>query len=244
MTIRGHIQAFDLGARVTLYQLDLTVFGLGIVRLAPMADGEAGAAVGFGYEADGEPIMFAPHPVDAEGFELTVQGTLPRPTFTVGNLDGSFTALVEQNDDLHGGILTRIRTYERYLNGGDDPDADRHLPLDVYVLSQKVEHTDEQIGWACAAATDQEGVELPGRIIVRDFCGHDLRVWDPAAGAFDYTHATCPYVGQPRDEKGLPCPPADEVFSKRLGTCCQARFGANAVLPTRAFPGVARLRSR
>lgn len=244
MTIRSHIQAFDLGARVTLYELDLTMFGQGVVRIAPMADGEAGEAVGFGYDADGEPIIYAPHPVNAEGFELAVGGSLPRPTFTVSNLNNSFTALVEQNDDLHGAVLTRIRTYGRYLNSGADPDADRHLPLDVYVLSQKVEHTDEQIGWACAAATDQEGVELPGRLIVRDFCGHDTRVWDAEAGAFDYTAATCPYVGQPKDEKGLPCAAADEVFSKRLTTCCQARFGATAVLPTRAFPGVARLRTR
>jgi len=242
VTIRRHVQRFDLGARITLYELDLTVFGLGIVRIAPTTDG-AGKAIGFGYENGGE-IIYAPHPVKAEGFELTSAGALPRPKFAVANLDNSFTALVEQNDDLHGGILTRIRTYDRYLNNGAEPDSNTHLPLDIYQLSQKTAHTQERISWECSALMDQEGVELPGRPIVRDYCDHDTRVWNPATGAFDYANATCPYAGDPKDENGLPCAAADEVFSKRLVTCCQARFGANAVLPTRAFPGVARLRGR
>jgi lambda family phage minor tail protein L len=237
MTLTGHIQGSDLGARVTLYELDLTMFGLGLIRLAPHTDDEpVRAAIGFGGE------QYAPHPITADGFELTSAGTLPRPSITVANLDNSFTALVEQNDDLHGGILTRIRTYSRYLDNGPEPDGDTHLPLDIYLLSQKTEHTQEQISWACAALMDQEGVELPGRPIVRDYCDHDVRRWNGVA--FDYTNVTCPYVGDPKDVNGLPCAPADEVFSKRLTTCCIARFGANAVLPTRAFPGVARVRNR
>ncbi len=235
MTIRSHVQAFDLGAKVVLYELDLTEFGLGIIRLTPTTE-DGGSAVSFGGE------IYAPHPVNATGFELSVAGSLPRPTFTVSNLDNSFTALVEQNDDLHGGILTRIRTYERYLDSGPEPDGESKLPVEVYVLSRKTEHTQEKIGWSCAAQMDQEGVELPGRPIVRDYCGHETRRWTGAA--FDYTNVTCPYVGQPKDENGNPCAPALEVFSKRLGSCCKARFGETAVLPTRAFPGVARLRQR
>lgn len=237
MTIRSHVQAFDLGARVILYELDLTAFGLDIIRITPTTDG-AGEALEFGGET------YAPHPIEAEGFELTSGGSLPRPTFTVSNLENSFTALVEQNDDLHGGTLTRLRTYARYLDGSPEPDGDAHLPPDVYKLSRKVEHNQLQISWQCAAAMDQEGVELPGRLIVRDYCGHETRRWNSATGTFDYTNVTCPYVGAPKDANGQPCDPWAEVFSKRLSTCCQARFGATAVLPTRAFPGVARLGTR
>ena len=237
MTIRSHIQAFDLGARVTLYELDLTVFGLDVVRITNgTLDGRE--AIKFGGET------YAPHPLRGEGFELNGAGALPRPTFTVANLDNSFTALVEQNDDLHGGLLRRIRTYSRYLDSGAEPDKDSHLPIDVYVLSQKTAHSQDEIAWQCAALMDQEGVELPGRQIVRDYCSHEVRRWNAATQAFDYTNVTCPYVGPPKDENGNPCAAPDEVFSKRLATCCQARFGATAVLPTRAFPGVARLRSR
>lgn len=242
MTIRSHVQAFDLGARVTLFELDLTVFDLGVVRITPTTD-DGGSAVSFGTDVDG-PIVYAPHPIQSEGFELNGSGSLPRPTFTIANLDNSFTALVEQNDDLHGGILRRIRTYSRYLNGGPEPDGNSHLPIDVYVLSQKTVHTRDEISWNCAAQMDQEGVQLPARPIVRDYCGHETRRWNFVTGDFDYTNVTCPYTGTPRDASGAPCSPDAEVFSKRLSTCCQARFGMNATLPTRAFPGVARLRSR
>lgn len=236
MTLTSFIQGSDLGDRVYLYELDLTVFGLGIIRLAPGTTGST--AVGYGGET------YAPHPIEAEGFELGTSGPLPRPSFAVANLDNSFTALVEQNDDLQGGVLTRIVTYARYLDGGAEPDGDVHLPLDVYQLSLKTRHTRDVIAWDCSALMDQEGVELPGRSVVRDWCGHDTRAWDPVTETFDYTNVSCPYVGDPKDVQGLPCAPEDEVFSKRLTTCCQARFGTNAVLPTRAFPGVARIRGR
>lgn len=235
MTIRDHVQGFDLGDEVFLYRLDLSEFGLGLVLLTPATESNS-QAISFGGET------YAPHPIKAGGFEMSTVGSLPRPTVTIANLDNSFTALVEQNDDLHGATLTRVRTYGRYLDGGPDEDGDQHLPLDVYVLSQKTEHTQERISWQCAAAMDQEGAELPARTITRDYCDHETRRWNPLTAAYDYVNVTCPYIGDPKDENGLPCAPADEVFSKRLKTCCIARFGANAVLPTRAFPGVSRIR--
>jgi lambda family phage minor tail protein L len=233
VTIRGLVQASDLGAEVTLYELDLSMFGMGIVRLTP---GHTGSGL---ISFQGE--QYAPHPIEADGFELTTTGTLPRPDFLVSNVENTFTALVEQHDDLQGAILTRLRTYETYLDDGATPGPDM-LPPDVYLLSQKAKHTDTEIQWVCVAQMDQEGVALPARQIVRDWCGHDTRVWDGTG--FDYTNVTCPYTGPPKDEAGLPSDPWAEVFSKRLGTCCKARFGAKSVLPTRAFPGVARLRSR
>lgn len=241
MTLAAHIQGADLGARVTLYELDLTMFDQGVIRLAPGTTGST--AVGFGYNGD-EPIVYAPHPIRAEGFELTTNGPLPRPSFEVANLDNSFTALVEQNDDLQGGILRRIRTYSRYLNDGEEPDSNVHLPIDVYQLSLKTKHTTETIGWDCSALMDQEGVQLPGRQIIRDYCDHVYRRWDPNAGAFDYAYVTCPYAGNAYyDENDQPVAAALDRCSKRL-TGCRLRFGENGVLPTRAFPGVARLKVR
>jgi lambda family phage minor tail protein L len=233
--IPEHIQKHDLGARIFLYELDLTEFGLGVIRLAP---GTAGSvAVGFGGET------YSPHPVKADGFEMSTVGSLPRPNFAVANLDNSFTALVDANDDLQGGVLTRIRTYDRYLDSGAEPDGDKHLPLEIFLLSQKTVHTEEQIEWACAALMDQEGVELPGRVINRDYCDHPYRRW--TGSGFDYTNVTCPYVGTDYfDEDGNPTTAAFDKASKRLKTCCMPRFGANGVLPTRAFPGVSRLTAR
>ncbi len=185
---------------------------------------------------------YSPHPIKSEGWEISTTGTMPRPKVTVSNLDNSFTALVEENDDLTGGIVRRIRTYGNFLDDGPDADPGAHLPIDVFVISRKTEHNRQQISWELCAPGDQEGVTLPRRKVVRDYCDKQTRRW--TGSVYDYTNATCPYVGAPKDAEGVDCAPEDEVFSKRITTCCKARFGANAVLPTGAFPGAARIRAR
>ena len=71
-------------------------------------------------------------PIKSEGFEMTTQGTLPRPTLTVANLDGAITALIKtvnnvqratnpsqtalfNGNDLTGTTVRRIRTLRKYL---------------------------------------------------------------------------------------------------------------------------------
>lgn len=230
-----HIQKFDLGPRITLFQFDLTMFDLGYLYLAP---GTAGAvAVSFGGQT------YAPHPIQSDGYELTSVGTLPRPRLVVANLDNSFTALVDANDDLQGGIVTRLRTYGRYLDDGAEPDGEKYLPPDIYQLSQKTRHNESVIEWTLSALMDQEGVDLPGRLIVRDWCEHTYRRW--TGSGFDYTNVTCPYAGTDYfDEDGNTTTAPFDKCSRRIGTGCQKRFGVTGVLPTRAFPGVARIQSR
>lgn len=235
MTIALHIQGPNLGAEVTLYQIDLSVFGIADFFLTP-GPGRAGAIV-----FDGQ--TYAPHPISASGFEVTTNGPLPRPKLTVANIDNALTAIVEENDDLTGAIVTRIRTYERFLDGQPDADPEAIKPPDVYQIARKTGDDGSSITWELAALTDQDGVELPGRRISRDYCDHVYRRWTGAA--FDYTEASCPYNGaQSYDLNGAPVASALDAPSKQLTTCCKARFGANAVLPTRAFPGVARLIAR
>jgi lambda family phage minor tail protein L len=234
VTIRGHSQKTALGARVVLYQIDLSSFGLEDFFITGGPDG--GTAVSFGGQ------LFSPWPVRAEGFEVTT-GKLPTPLFTLANIGDILNPIVELNNDLIGAKLTRIRTYDRYLDSGVEPNGDAHLPLDVYEFASLETHDDEIVSWRLTALIDQEGVKLPGRQCVRDYCDHIVRRWTGLA--FDYTGATCPYSeddGPPRDINGNVCAPEDEVFSKRLATCCQARFGPTAALPFRGFPGVARIR--
>jgi lambda family phage minor tail protein L len=238
LTIRSHVQRTSLGARVTLYYLNLSTFGLEDFFITGGPKG--GAAVSFGGQ------VFSPWPVTAEGFELTT-GKLPTPTFTMANIGGVLDPMVELHEDLVGAQVMRIRTYDRYLDDGPEPDGTAHLPIDVYETASLDRHDGEVVSWRLRSLIDQEGVTLPGRQCVRDYCDHVVRRWDASTGLFDYSKATCPYnesYGPARDVNGNICPSPDEVFSKRLGTCCQARFGQNVVLPFRGFPGVARLRER
>ena len=89
---------------------------------------------------------------------------------------------------------------------------------------------------------DQEGRKLPGRQVLKDACTHIYRFPD-GMGDFDYTNATCPYVGTDYFEAtgASTNDPALDKCGKKLSDC-RLRFGQHGVLPTRAFPGVARVR--
>ena len=61
-------------------------------------------------------------PIAADGFEYSNTGTLPRPTLTVSNLDGTMTILLAlvnattAGNDLGGAEVRRIRTLKKYLD--------------------------------------------------------------------------------------------------------------------------------
>jgi lambda family phage minor tail protein L len=184
VTIRGHVQRTALGARVVLFHIDLSTFGQDDFYITGGPKG--GHAVSFGGQE------FSPWPVQTDGFEVTT-GKLPTPTFTLANIHGVLDPIVEQNEDLIGAKLTRIRTYDRYLDDGVEPNGDAYLPPDVFEFSKLEQHDEEVVSWRLSALIDQEGVKLPGRQCVRDYCDHIVRRWTGAA--FDYSRATCPYTG-------------------------------------------------
>lgn len=235
--ISEHIQKSHLGSLIELFQIDLTIFNEGILYLVPGDELSTVHAVTF----DGQ--VYSPHPIKAEGFELSGQGPLPRPSFAVSNVKNLFTSLVLTHQDLLGATITRIRTYDKFLDNGADPDPTAILPLDVYTLNKKTKHNREEIHWELAAAMDQAGTLLPGRQVVRDFCDQEYRTWVTGT-TFDYSTATCPYTGTTYlDEQDQATTAANDRCGKRLGSC-KARFGATNELPFRGFPGVARLKIR
>ena len=59
-------------------------------------------------------------PVQADGFEYSNTGTLPRPTLTISNLDGNMTTILllvnatSAGNDLGGAEVKRIRTLKSF----------------------------------------------------------------------------------------------------------------------------------
>jgi len=115
-------------------------------------------------------------PVEAEGFEYSGTGQLPRPTFRVANLNGLLTlALLEVNaytpgNDLINAKVSRIRTLKKYLDavnftGGTNPTADpfAEFPREIYFISRKVSENRNQIEWELASIFDMQGVRAPKR---------------------------------------------------------------------------------
>lgn len=231
MTIESDVQKSYPGDFIELFDLDASAFGGGVHRFVRDTD-------------SGQPVLwqgnlYMPLAFEADGFEMNGQGSLPRPKLRASHLNTTLMALVAEHDDLLGTVVTRWRTFTRYLDNGPDANPDIHFPPDVYVIDQKTGQDNVSIEWELAAAMDQEGRKLPGRQVLRDICSWRYRQW--TGSAFDYAEAACPYTGTDYfDDLGNACAASEDRCGKRLSDC-KLRFGAG-VLPFGGFPGVARSR--
>lgn len=235
--IRRAGQSLTPGDRIALYTIDLSPIGQNqVFAFTTSADRERGPLRFRG-------VTYVPLDVTASGFALSGTGALPRPTITVTNVTRVLSSAALLYDDLIGAKLIRLRTYAQFLDDGATPDPEAAYAPDIYLFDQKTKHTKSEITWTLAAAMDQEGRQLPGRLILRDVCLWPYRRWNAAAAAFDYSGVLCPYTGdQAYDADGLATTPDKDTPSRHVGTCCKARFGAAAQLPFGGFPGVARVR--
>lgn len=184
---------------------------------------------------------YTPIPVEADGFEVSAGGNLPRPKMRVSNVMGAATQLANQYQNLQGAEVTRWRTFYRFLDTGLTPDPNAYMPLDVYSVDRKVSHNRLQIEWELASILDQQGSMLPGRQVIRSGCQFLYRRYD--GSAFDYSDVTCPYVGAQyfRADNTSTADPSQDRCSQTLKGCL-ARFGDGGPVPFGGFPSVGRIR--
>jgi lambda family phage minor tail protein L len=162
-------------------------------------------------------------PVEAEGFEYSGNGQLPRPKLRASNIMGTITALLlSLPDGMEGAKVTRIRTLARYIDGGNfpgsvnpygTPDPTAEFPREIYYVDRKTVETRDVVEFELAAAFDLAGVRAPKRQCIANIC------------QWVYKSTECSYAG------GLP------TCTKTLDDC-KAHFGATADLPFGSFPGV------
>jgi len=128
--------------------------------------------------------LYMPFPIEAEGFEYSGNGQLPRPKVRVSNILGSMSAiLVNANvftpgNDLAGAKFTRIRTLSRFLDasnftGGTNPfgtPGDSEMPREVYYVDRKVTENRDYVEWELAAVFDLAGVRVPRRVALPNAC--------------------------------------------------------------------------
>lgn len=231
--IKSDILTTEPGEIVVLYDLDLTDLGGGVYRFTENTI--SGAAVLF------QGQTYFPLDMEAEGFEMSGTGSLPKPKIRVNNVEVSVQAAISTYDDMIGGIVYRKRTFSKYLDGQPLADAAAEFPVDIFVIERKSAQNKHFVEFELAAFMDYEGRMIPGRMVLRDTCTHKYRFWDGAD--WDYTYASCPYTGGSYwdIEGNVEALPEDDVCGRRI-TDCELRFGDTANLPTRAFPGVGRLR--
>lgn len=215
MSIYGQLQQYASHGWIELFELDLTKFGDIVYRfhdgLSPLGQ----AIVWQGLE-------YTPYPVKAEGFAL--DGLNPvRPRITFSNLGGAITLVLAKLKGIEGARLTRKRTKIIYLdavnfeNGNLTADPNAHLPDDIFYISQKTSEDHLTVSFELLPATDLEGVKLPRRQIVAQYCTHKYK------GQF------CGYTG-------------DKATCAKTLADCKAHFGEHSELPFGGFPSAAYMR--
>ena len=228
MTIAAELQSLSPSAIIELFVLDLS-------------DKPGGAPLYFHAGTNGlqQPVIwqgveYLPLPIEAEGFEMSTKGAMPRPRIRAANVGGMFSAAVREDDDLVGCKVYRKRTFARYLDavnfpsGNPDANPDQHLLDDLWYVERKLSENRYMVEWELASAFDLQGVMLPTRQVVQNTCG------------WMYRSSECGYNGPYFDKNDQHCDQANDFCAKRLSSC-KVRFAVtNQPLPYGGFPGSVR----
>ena len=248
MSIKQTVQQLEPGALVELFEIDTRTIG---------------GADRFYFHAGTNDLMqpvvwqgitYNPFPVQADGFDMSTRGTLPRPRLRAANVTGILSAAARELDDLVDAKVTRRRTFARYLDevnfeggtggvqtyaagdyfaedyaqagGSGNPEADptQFLPDDVYYIERKVSEDRNMVEWELTSAMDLEGVKLPSRSITVNTC------------SWVYRSAECSYTGNSYfDARDNPAPSLSQDVCSKTVRGCKLRFGARGVLPFGGF---------
>ena len=171
-------------------------------------------------------------PVKADGFEFTNTGTLPRPTLSISNTDGTMTTLLllvnatTAGNDLGGAEVRRIRTLKKFLDGEATADPNAKFPDERWYVDRKASESRDSVTFELASKFDLAGQKLPKRQIVANVC------------QWVYRSSECSYTGSNYfDVNGNTVGTlAADVCGKRVESC-KLRFGNNGELPFGSFPG-------
>jgi len=184
-------------AIIDLYELHLNVAVHGTSEVYRFHNGGNGKFTSTGEIVwKGNPYIAMP--VEADGFDYSGNGQLPRPKLRVANLLSTITAIMiavnetTPGNDLTGAKFIRIRTLSRFLDGvnfddGVNPygvtDPESEAPQEIYYVDRKVTETRDFVEFELAAAFDLAGVRAPKRQCISNIC------------QWQYRSAECGYTG-------------------------------------------------
>lgn len=232
--ISAEAQSLTPDNLISLYEIDLTHIGLGIVRFTPNVAGKT-SAISWGGNT------YYPWPIEIEGIEKKTEGSAARPSLRAAAILPEMSALLI-GAHLQGAKVSRIRTFRRFLDDGEEPSTTDHFPIDCYRIERVSEWISGQsVTLELANPLDIEDAYFPKRQIIRDYCYWRYRTYDPSKQEFVYNKiSACPYAGTRYfNQKN------EEVSEPSLDSCsktlkgCKLRFGEYVVLPFGGFPGTA-----
>lgn len=229
-SLSSALQEFAPGAIIELFQLDLNVAQHGVDTTYYFHAGVNQLLTDIVWNGQ----AYQPLPLEADGFEWSGKGLLPRPTIRLSNLFNTISAVLSTlPDGLQGAKVTRIRTLGRYLDAvnftsGTNPTADplAEFPREIYYVDRLVTETRDLIEFELCSAFDLAGVRAPKRQCV-------------TRCQWKYRSAECGYSGtnywNAKDE--VVYAESQDVCGKRISSC-ELRFGVNNQLPYGGFPSI------
>lgn len=224
-SIAVELQKLEPSSVIELFVLDATTVGGSILRFHAGTNQLRQNLIWQGEE-------YVRFPVQVSGFEMTGQGTLPRPRMVVANVLSAITALLLQYQDLVGSTVTRKRTMVKYLDAenfasGENPTADptAFYPDDIYTIDRKSSETKDIVEFELASSLDLAGVKIPRRQVISNLCS-----WEYRGGECGYTDERYYTI----DDVEVTDANKDRC-GKRLSSC-KKRFGAGGALPFGGFP--------
>ena len=159
--IQGEINKLqNTAAYVELFKLDASAFGGTIYYFTNNASTSGGAVVMSGQ-------AYQPIPIQATGFDVTSSGTLPKPSLIISNVNATLLSAVLGLGDLVGAKLSRIRTFDKFLDGGATPNPSAIIGPEVWLIEQMTERTASSIQWALTTTLDRMAFKA-GRQILKD----------------------------------------------------------------------------
>ena len=171
-------------------------------------------------------------PVEAEGFDFSTGGALPRPTLKVANSFPLFTAsisalLIDVNqvtpgNDLGGAEVRRIRTLKKFLDGQPAADPAATWPEEIWYVDRKASENRNLIVFELASKFDLAGMFVPKRQLLPNIC------------QWEYRSSECTYTGNKYfdvNDNAVGSLAADRC-GKRLTSCNKrfANFEANGAI--------------
>ena len=128
------LQAVAPGAIIELFELELNAAQHGVNETYRFHAGVN--ATGNNGDIIWNSQAYMRFPLEAEGFEYSGQGQLPRPKLRISNILGTITAIIlTLPNGLEGAKVTRIRTLARFLDGANFPaSGDILLTEDSFAL--------------------------------------------------------------------------------------------------------------
>ncbi|MGM8939019.1 phage minor tail protein L [Psychrobacter glaciei] len=241
MMLESDLQKLSVTGLVTLYELDATKLGAGIMRWHGHVSFEDWQIINPDVTTVKSDIIwqgqtYSPIPIQSDGLEMRGDGRASTPSLAIANnlngLQGAISALCLRHDDFAGAKLTVINTMAKYLDAANfadgNPQAANEYRKQLWYVEQKTSENASAVTFELSNPVDFEGARIPSRDIT-SFCH-----W---AVHGRYRGQECGYTGTAMfTEDGTPTDdPSKDKCGARLSDC-RLRFGDNNPLPFGGFP--------